>query len=77
MSNYENLLDFHVAEVPMDIADLDKDSVILDDALEEKPDNEVSNPLSNSDLLNESQPLRVLNKPEGDEVPIKSLNAGY
>ena len=55
MSDYENLLDFHVAEVPMDIADLDKDSIILDDALEEKPDDEVSKPLSNSDLLNESQ----------------------
>ena len=77
MSYFENLLDFHVVEVPMDIANLDKDSVFLDEALEEKPDNKVSNPLSDIDTFNESQHLRVVNKPEGDEVSIKSLNAGY
>ena len=38
MSDYEELLYFHMEEEPMDIAGSYKNSVILDNALEEEPD---------------------------------------
>ena len=73
MSDYENsLLNFHMEE-PMDTLSRDKDSVILDDIHEEEPDN-LSVSQSNSDLLNKSQCVRVINMSQGDNVSIRFWN---
>ena len=78
MSYFENnLLGDFQEEEPMDIPGLDKDSVILDDTREEEPDNLVSVTQSNSDLLNESQLVTVINKLQGDYVQIILWNADH
>ena len=73
MSDYDDdLLDFHSTQ-PMDIPGSDKeDSVILDDVQEEEPDN-LSFSQSNSDLLNMSQCVRVINMSQGDRENSYSL----
>ena len=73
MSDYvDSLLDFHPGE-PIDIPGSDKvDSVILEDVLEEEPNN-LSVSQSNSDLLNESMCVRVVNMLQGDNVLLRSM----
>ena len=60
MSDYDdNLWNFRPGK-PMDNHSSDKeDSVILDDVMEEDPDNLISVSQSNSDLLNEFQLVKV------------------
>ena len=50
----------HADEKPMDTTDSDKDSVIIDDVLGEETDHLVGVSQSDSDLINESQLVKVV-----------------
>ena len=73
MSDYnKDLLPLNADEEPMETPSSDKDSIIIDDVLGKETDHLIGVSQSNSDLLNESQCVRIINRLQGDDVLVRS-----
>ena len=73
MSDYNKdlILALHADEETMDIAESEQDSTIIDDVLGEETNHLVGVSQSNSDLLNDSQPVKVISE-RPDKVQVWS-----
>ena len=77
MSDYnKDLLPLNADEEPMETPSSDKDSIIIDDVLGKETDHLIGVSQSNSDLLNESQLVKVISVSH-DEAQVWSLNASF